>query len=171
MATKFMKNYVAKMAGIAADVSTSTDAETARLDAVETAQQPLRQTLAFSLATSTAAATKTSNRLPVPANGNYVLRSAQVVIESGAIGAAGYTNYLGFTVSKMADSAATTKTTIASWSSQTDTIALGENKALVISGANKSISAGSLIADLTKTGSGQTSGVANIVIEIERADD
>jgi hypothetical protein len=168
---KFMQGLYARLAGITADVSTSTDAPTQRNDAYETVRQLGRQVITFSLATTTAAAEVSSLRIPVPANGNYDMRSASVVLESGSLAAAGQTNYLTFTVNKLADSAATTKTSVAAWTSVTDTIALGENKALVLTAANRRIAGGSLIADLTKTGTGQTSGVANVTIEIERADD
>lgn len=169
--TGFADTAADKLRGILADVSSSTDAVVARDDAKETVEQLFSTHLAFSLAESTAAAAKTSLRIPVPGNTNWVVRNAQLVIESGALAAAGYTNYLGVAVSKMADGAATAKTTIASWNTQTDSLALGAIKSMTVSGANKLVQGGSIVVDLTKTGTGQTSGVANVLLELRRVSD
>lgn len=171
MATGFLDTAKNKLAGICADVSTSTSPLTAREDAAETVGQLARTALVFSLAESTAAAAKASYRLPVMGNANYEVKSVYATLESGGLSAAGYTNYLSIVVSKYADGAATTKTTVASWSPKTDTCALGVVKAIPITGTAKLLSGGSLIVNLTKTGTGQTSGVANVVVELERLSD
>ena len=170
MATGYTEKLTQKIAGICSDVSSSTDSNTARVDAIETAGQIVRTSLTFSCAETTAAAAASSLRLPVPANGNWAVKSAVAVLESGALAAAGYTNYMTVTVSKSADGTAT-KTTVASWDTQTDTLALGGVKSLTLTGANVLLAGGSLVADVAKTGAGQTAGVTNVTVELQRRSD
>lgn len=159
-----------KLVGILSDVSSSTSDATARADSVETVAQMVSVPLTFSLATSTAAAEKSSLRLPVPENANWTVRKASFVLESGSLAAGGLTDYLTITVNKSANGTST-KVAVAAWNSTTDTCALGTNKNMTVTGANKLLTGGSLIVDLTKTGAGQTTGVANVTVVLARRSD
>lgn len=170
MATGFVEVARRKLRGILADMSSATDAQTAISDNEETVSQLTRIAMTFDLAETTATGVASSQRRPLPGNGNFRACSGRIVIATGAL-AQSSTDYATVTLNHLADGAATVKTAVAAFTTSTGTANIGDCRALTITGANQMLSGGSLRVDVTKAGDGQTVGVHAVTIEIERRDD
>lgn len=170
MPTGYIEVYRLKAQGVFADLSSSTNPTTAAEDVKETVSQATRVVMSFDLAAGTATETPSSQRRALPGNGNYDVRSAYLVLASGSL-AQSSTDYSTFTLNHLADSAATTKTAVAAYASSGTSCALGKCMPLTVTAANRIVSGGSLVVDLTKTGAGQTNGVSAVTIELARMND
>lgn len=171
MSTAYVTKTLNKLVGaIAADVSASTDAPTARGDALESVKavaDRIVYTQAFT--ETTAAATRAGAVLPMLFNGEIV--NANFTVETGEAGGSGYTDYASVVLySWDADGAGTT--TVGTWSGKTDTVTIKTSKAVPLTAANvKVVAGGSIQFQITKAGDGATTGVLNAAVMIRREDD
>lgn len=165
----FVESVKTKLAGILADVSTSTSPVTARSDAATAVQQMDERKLYFHLAAGTATQTAASYYMPVTENSKVV--SVSLIRETGSF-AASKTDYASVVLSSMAAAATTVKTTVATWDCTTDTMSTLAPKAVTPTATAVNITGGGkLVLNIAKTGAGQTHGVITCEVTLTRRND
>lgn len=171
MSTVYLTGTRDKLAGaIATAVSSATDAVTQRGDSkasVEALGHTIQVTASFT--ETTAVAAREGYVHPIPFNGKVT--HVYFATETGTAGGAGYTNYASVILYAW-DADGDGTTAVGTWNGTTDTVTVKAAKAVPLTASAVNVVAGgSLQFQITKTGTGATTGVMTCIALVQREDD